>query len=1024
LDFLHFKQQSERSFRAFLLYYGISFSYDASMSNDSKVSPGGRAGAKWGRLVLLLFFLSGLSALIYQVIWLRSLATVFGSTVYATTTVLASFMGGLALGSYIFGRRADGSRHPLFLYGVLEIGIGVFALLFPLLMHVYDDFYAVLQQKTALSFYSLSVVRFFVCAIVLVIPTTMMGGTFPVISRFYIRKYSQLTENVSLLYGLNTIGAVSGVILSGFFLISRIGLFKTSLLAIAINFAVGIVAIIMQGRNTCKVEAGSSCKEAKKPIRIDKASSAALPSISRKPIMLAVFLSGLASLSYEVIWTRTLIFILDSFVYSFSIMLATFLSGIGLGSLVMSRIANRIKRGYSLLGWLFILIGFSSLATLPFFAELTLWKESYLRSLSEDVAFDTAAPWGKYVLFKFLISALIMAVPTLLMGAAFPLAIKLYSSTMNDIGKRIGLVYASNTVGAILGSILAGFVFISFFGLRNALLVTAGISALTGILLFLLNSERPGRYRLISAGLPAVLFGLAVSFCPKDVYKRIFQKAQKTYELVYYREDPTATVTVHKRGEKVIININGLNVAGTDFDFLTTQKIQAHLAMLLHPNPERVLQIGFGSGGTCHSVSQHKSVTDIDCVELCSGVIEAARYFIPSNHRVLENPKVHLTIEDARNYILATTNRYDLILSDSIHPTYAGNGTLYSQDYFKLCKEKLKKNGYVSFWMPMYLLSTRDYKTIIKTFQSVFPYVTIWYVNNAIEAYSIVIGRNEPITIDVAQLKRKLKDPQLAGDLAQIDVLDENDILSYFMMGPDKVRQFVQDGDINSDDYPIIELRAPKSMTRRRTWYQNLKALSEMRETPTRFLRNAWKTGEEAELLTTKIEQTFDAVGLLIQGHLVNIITFDFDSEYSFYAKAAEICPDNRAINRLKSAATSRVMILRGEELIKRGSHEEAMNYYENAIRVNPDPFNDSVGYAYYRKGFIYWKQGNIAQTKAELDKCLSVLPNHKQALVMSALLSIESRHYDAAEATIEKLSDLYRHDDDIDKLRERLKNQ
>lgn len=1008
----------------FLLYYGDRFSYDASMSNDNKVSPGGRSETKWGRLVLLLFFLSGLSALIYQVIWLRSLATVFGSTVYATTTVLASFMGGLALGSFIFGRRADGSRHPLFLYGMLEIGIGVFALLFPLLMHVYDDFYAVLHQKTALSFYSLSLVRFLVCAIVLIIPTTMMGGTFPVISRFYVRKYSQLTENVSLLYGLNTIGAVSGVILSGFILIGRIGLFRTSLLAIAVNFIVGIAAIVLQGRNPCDACAESSRKEAPESIHAGLPSSPELSPISRKPIMLAVFLSGLASLSYEVIWTRTLIFVLDSFVYSFSIMLATFLSGIGLGSLVMSRIAHRIKQGYSLLGWLFVLIGFSSLATVPFFAELTMWKESYLRSLSENITFDTAAPWEKYVLFKFLISALIMAVPTLLMGAAFPLAIKLYSSTMKDIGKRIGLVYASNTVGAILGSILAGFVFISFFGLRNALFITAGISSLTGIFLFLFQAGRPLHYRLVQAGLPAVLFGLAVSFIPKDVYKRIFQKAQKTFELVYYREDPTATVTVHKRGEKVIININGLNVAGTDFDFLTTQKIQAHLAMLLHPKPERILQIGFGSGGTCYSVSQHKSVTDIDCVELCRGVIEAARYFIPANHRVLENPKVHLTIEDARNYILATTNRYDLILSDSIHPTYAGNGTLYSRDYFLLCKNKLKKDGYVSFWMPMYLLSTRDYKTIIKTFQSVFPYVTIWYVNNAIEAYSIVIGRNEPIAIDVDQIKRKLENPQLASDLAQIDVLDEYDILSYFMMGSDKAKKFAEAGDINSDDYPIIELRAPKSMTRRRTWYQNLKELSEMRESPVRFLRNAWETEEEASDVSSKIKQLYDAVGLLIQGQLVNIISFDFDTEYSFYAKAEEICPDNRAILRMKSLATSRVMILRGEELIKNKRYEEALNYYQNAIRVNPDPFNDSVGHAYYRKGFINWKQGNIPQAVTELDRCLEVLPNHKQALSLRAWMALDSQRYEEAEKSISKLSDLYPNDDDVEKLRKRLRSR
>jgi len=995
------------------------------MSNAKKSSPAGRAETKWGRLVLLLFFLSGLSALVYQVIWLRSLATIFGSTIYATTTVLASFMGGLALGSFIFGKRADASRRPLLLYGALEIGIGVFALLFPLLMHVYDDFYVMLHQKAALSFYSLSLVRFFVCAVVLIIPTTMMGGTFPVISRFYIRTYAKIAENVSLLYGLNTIGAVAGVVLSGFILIGWIGLFKTSLLAVAVNFVVGITAMLLQGRHSCRIPeepegAAPGAPGSPQAVRAPASGAAKIP---RRPIMIAVFLSGLASLSYEVIWTRTLIFVLDSFVYSFSIMLATFLCGIGLGSLVMSRVAHRIRHGYSLLGWLFILIGFSALATLPFFSELTMWKESYLRSLSESISFDTVPPWGRYILFKFLISALIMAVPTLLMGAAFPLAIKLYSSTLKDIGKRIGLVYASNTVGAILGSILAGFVFISFFGLRDALLITAGVSALTGIILFLMHAGRPLHLRLVRAGIPAVAFILAVSFMPKDVYKRIFQEAQKTFELVYYREDPTATVTVHKRGEKIIININGLNVAGTDFDFLTTQKIQAHLAMLLHPDPKRVLQIGFGSGGTCYSVAQHRSVEDIDCVELCKGVIEAARWFIPSNHRVLENPKVHLTIEDARNFVLATPNRYDVILSDSIHPTYAGNGTLYSQDYFRLCKNKLNKGGYVSFWMPMYLLSPQDYKTIIKTFQSVFPYVTIWYVNNAIEAYSIVIGRNEPITIDVAQLKEKLAEPRLARDLAQIDVKDEYDILSFFVMGPEKARSFAQNGDINSDDYPIIELRAPKSMTRRRTWYQNLKELSEMREPPIPYLTNAWTTEVEREEVTSKISRIYEAVGLLIEGQLVNIISYDFDAEYAFYVKAEKICPDNRAIRRMKALASSRVMILRGEELIKRNRLADALDYFENAIRVNPDPFNDSVGHAYFREGFIYWKLGDRARAETELDKCLNVLPTNKQALLLRALLAADDRRYDEAHTLLDKLSSLYPHDEEVEKLRDRLKD-
>jgi spermidine synthase len=981
----------------------------------------GHGGQKEKPIILLLFFFSGLAALIYQIIWLRSLSTIFGSTVYATTTVLSSFMGGLALGSYIFGKAADTNRRPLRLYGILEIGIGVFALAFPVLMGVYDDVYPYLQQKTALSFYGLSLVRFLVVSSVLIVPTTMMGGTFPIINRYYIRNYSHLTSNVSLLYGLNTFGAVTGVLLAGFFLMETVGILKTSYVAVTINIGVGIIAIVLQ-----KVKLGEAGAVQTGAKVTDTLRNATVKSDewfhSRRLIIIAAFLSGLTALSYEVIWTKTLVFVLDSFVYSFSIMLATFLTGIAIGSLVISRIASRIRYGYGLLCVLFILIGFSALSTFPFFSELSMWKRSYLISLSENADLDSPTPWGKYILFKFLISALIMAVPTLLMGAAFPLIIKLYSSTLKNIGREIGSVYASNTLGAILGAFITGFVLIPFLGLRDSLLTAAGLSALTGMVLLLLQPGSPLFKRIVKTAVPGVLFALVVTFFPTDVYERVFQRSQKDYELVYYDEDPTSVITVHKRGEKVIINVNGLNVAGTAFEFLTTQKIQAHLGLLLHEKPERVLQVGFGSGGTCYSVSQHKSVKAIDCVEICPGVIKAAGYFIPSNHQVLKNPIVNVTIEDARNFVLATPHRYDLILSDSIHPTYAGNGTLYSRDYFLLCKDKLKNGGYVSFWMPTYLLSPRDYKTIIKTFQSVFPYVTIWYVNTAIEAYSIVIGREEPFVIDVDRLRSRLADPDVAGDLATIDVFDEYDVLSYFMLGPEKSEAFAREADINSDDWPIIELRAPKSMTRRRTWFKNLNGLAEMRESPLRLTTNAWNTKEEQHVFEAELERLYKAIGMLIQGQLINLASYNFDQEYRYYEKAAAIHPENRAIRRMKALATSRVLIQRGEWLFRKSRYDESFDSFEKAIAVNPDPYDDSVGYAHYRLGSIYRKRGDFAKASSEFDICLGVFPNHKEALILGAKTDLNLSNRSRAKQKIDRLIRLYPRDGDVKELRNRLR--
>jgi spermidine synthase len=521
---------------------------------------------------------------------------------------------------------------------------------------------------------------------------------------------------------------------------------------------------------------------------------------------------------------------------------------------------------------------------------------------------------------------------------------------------------------------------------------------------------------------PTVVFVLVVVSLPRDIYKRVFQKAQETFDLVYYREDHTATVTVHERGDRVLINLNGLNVAGTHFGFLTTQKMQAHLGLLLHPNPKRVLQIGFGSGGTCYSVSQHPGVERIDCVELCQGVIDAAKYFLPSNHQVLKNPIVHLKIEDARNYVLATPNRYDLILSDSIHPSYAGNGTLYSRDYFLLCKERLNPGGYVSFWLPTYLLSTQDYKTIVKTFQSVFPNVTIWYVNSAIEAYTIVVGQVEHSGIDVQRLRERLREPTVAKDLAEVEVYDERDVLNYFMMKPARVREFVAGGDINSDDYPIIELRAPKSMTRRGTWYRNLKGLLEMREPPVQLLQNVAKTTEEKEAFMVDLMKLYEATNYLIQGQLVDIISYDFAEEYRLYKKADELYAGNRTVQRLMASARSKVFTLEGEGLLWQSNFDEAVARYEQAVAVNPDPFDDTVGHAHFRLGMIYLNQRKPEKAGAELEKCLAVLPTHKQALLASATLALRASRFGEARRKIDYLLDLYPGDAEVKKLQRELR--
>jgi tetratricopeptide (TPR) repeat protein len=316
------------------------------------------------------------------------------------------------------------------------------------------------------------------------------------------------------------------------------------------------------------------------------------------------------------------------------------------------------------------------------------------------------------------------------------------------------------------------------------------------------------------------------------------------------------------------------------------------------------------------------------------------------------------------------------------------------------------------------MLSPREYKTTIKTFQSVFPNVSIWYVSSAIEAYTIVIGRVEPFEVDVPRLRRRLAVPEVARDLAAVEVHDVRDVLGYFVMGPEKARQYASAGDINTDDHPLIELRGPKSMTRRRTWYQNLRDLSAMREPVDRYLAGV---GAD-DTLVADLSRLYRATGAVIEGQLLDIISFDYEGQYRHYETADQLYPGNPAIGRLKALTMSKVLAFRAEDMVRQGQRDQAIATFERAIAVNPDPTDDTVGHSHFRIGFLLLQQREVKRGLEELRKCLAILPAHKQALTLSATVELRAGRYTEARAKIDKLLRLYPGDDEAERLRRQLR--
>ncbi len=856
---------------------------------------------------LILLFASGFASLMYEVLWTRTLLSTFGATVYASGTVLTSFMAGLALGSYLAGRYLSRiSLHPLRTYAWLELMIGLYALFFPLLLKGITVLHVSAFRELGDSFYVFSLIRFVLSFLVLIIPAALMGATLPVITRHGVKKLGDLGDKLGRLYAVNTIGAALGTFATGYFFIEYFGIRNTTWLAVVINILIFFAALGLAGAQEKRETAGAgepepgTDDEMESPRQGQKKGRAATGAVSYLPpgwlLLVLIGISGYCALSYEVLWGRILVYILGNFVHSFSLMLTAFLVGIALGSYLLSRVVDRLPHLVRILVVFQVLIGVAAIFILPIFTHLIGARDGILAMLSTESTFDDYRdPWWTFTAWKLGVTFLLMLVPTLMMGASFPLVSKLYIRTRDGLSRGVGNIYAANTCGGILGAFAASFLLIPWIGLRNAALFTAMFNIVAAMILLLSKRGRRFPLRVAVVGAAVVLVGvLSFRLIPANIFHPIFASVEKGKELVYVDEAVSGTVTVHATpGGFKVIDINGLNVAGTKFGFLCTQKLQAHFPLLMHSDPKQVMQIGFGTGGTCYSISTHPEVERIDCVEINPGIIKAAHYFVENNHNILEDPRVSVTIEDARNFVLTTDKLYDIILSDSIHPRFTGNGLLYTKDYFDICADVLKDDGVFSTWLPTAFLGDEEFRTIIRSMQSTFPHIIIWYMNNTVEGYTIAMGSKQPFQVDWDRMEARVTDTVVAGDLAEVHVYNVYDLLDMIILSGDAVAAYLGEGPFNTEDRPIIEFRAPRNMNREITEYENLQRMMEYRNFPGALVSN-WGPNEPlSRSRHEELSQYYIGSTLVLQAHQAHLFG-RLDQEEQLLRKAMEVNPADR----------------------------------------------------------------------------------------------------------------------------------
>jgi len=756
-------------------------------------------------LLFACFFVSGALGLMYEVVWLRMLGLIFGHTVYAITTVLAAFMGGLALGSFLLGRCAPRIRNLTGAYGVLEIAIGLYCALTPMLLRLASSLYLALNHTLGLSYNAFSVVQFLLIFALLLVPTTLMGGTLPILSQALVKQEVGIGRTISALYAVNTFGAVTGVALAGYILLPALGNRTTTMIAAIGNVVVGGLAIGYSRRQPTQRPHGLQA-QAQPGLRLPISLG-----IDGWLVLVAFGVSGAVSMAYEVAWTRALALVIGSSTYAFTAMLLVFLAGIAGGSALYSWLWGSRTASPAIFAALQAAIGLLFMTILLVFERM---PELFLVALRWS---------GSAAFVQVAVSATSLLPPTLLIGATFPCAVAVATRGLPRVGTDVGQVYAVNTLGAIVGTILAGFVLIPAIGVHGS--IKLGI--LCNLLLAAALFATPPRTSLVwpwgSVG--AALVGAAVVFVPSwdqsvmasgpGVYASWYLQRAETAslthilrtqgEVLFYRDGINGTVSVHREGQYLFLRVNGKMDAGNRLD-MPTQLMLGHLPLLVHQDPRAVLVIGLGSGITAGAVVRHP-IERLDVVEIEPAVVEASRFFAWDHGDVLKDSKVHAVIADGRNFLLTTSNRYDVIISEPSNPLIGGLASLFSVEFFQLARQRLNPGGIMVQWVQGYNLLPDDLRMVVKTFRSVFPATTVW---NATRGDFLLLGRAESTPLNLTLFETRF--PRIRADLLGIGVQAWPGILGFFMLSEEDTRRLSESAGLNTDDRLPLEFSAPRSL--------------------------------------------------------------------------------------------------------------------------------------------------------------------------------------------------------------------
>lgn len=819
---------------------------DGSAGRESAGSSARLAGLFGASLVF--FFVSGACGLLYQVVWTRKLVLLFGTTSFAVSTVLSIFFLGLGLGSLLGGRLADRGGRTLLIYGILEILIGLWAVLFILGIDAGEGAVVSVLRFVGPSRGLGLALRSALAAAFLLAPVVLMGATLPLLAKFVTAVGPVRGSRIGALYSLNTLGAVVGCAVTGFVLLEHLGYTRTTLVGAAFNIGVGVLAVAL-GSRTRPIPAegpGAAAEEGGEAARDMEEGAGPRGGFVVLAVTVAFGLSGFCSMALEVLWTRLLAMVFLGTTYAFTTMLTTVLCGIALGSAVASAVIDRTRHGVAFLGVVQALTGVSCLLMLFVFPMLP-------EKLSE-IRLQAGYEWSGIVFWKFGLSFAVLFLPTFLFGMSFPLVVSAVALGRKHLGRDVGRLYAVNTIGGVLGALAGGYVLLPLLGTHQGVVLLSLLLASMGLIVLFCSPTLAMRGKWAIAGACVAAMGATLVVLPKDVSFSINESfIPGDHELIFYSEGVEGTVAVSApiedaHGTDRVLWINGVQATASIEKGVKMNRFQGVLPVLFDRDPKRALFMCFGSGVTAGTLAL-SPFEQIDAVEISREVLRAAPMFKVDNFDVLNNPRVNFVVDDGRNFLLTTRNLYDVITFEPMPLALAGVSTFYTREYYELCMQRLTVGGIVSQWVPLHSLNEEVVRSLTRTFVSVFPEYCAWFIN----AELFLIGSNEPLRIDYALAERRIQENEpLRKGLDEVYLRDLPELLACFFMGKEQLSRYAEGGRILSDDRPWAEFLAPKLVYERGV-EEALEVLAPYREPVTPLLREG--TGESWAALVEVVER-------------------------------------------------------------------------------------------------------------------------------------------------------------------------